>query len=111
MSLDQNERYPRLSSFLALKGHALKSAFTLQEVAAMFDVSVRTIQNWTKSGHLNQRDVPGRAKIFPADVETLFANSDPAKQVEEELSSTKRFSGHVEPQNRSQFSAHKAVRK
>lgn len=84
MSLEKTNLYPRLSAFLALKGQILKPAFTLQDVAAMFDVTVRTIQSWITSGRLNQRDVPGRAKIFPADLEMLFAASDPAKPVESE---------------------------
>lgn len=87
MALDKNELYPRLASFLALKGMTLKPAFTLQDVATMFDVSVRTIQTWITSGHLNQRKIPGRATIFPVDLESLFAVSDPANPAEGEASS------------------------
>lgn len=46
MKQDQSDRYPRLSSFLALRCQELKAAFTVQDVAALFDVTSRTIQTW-----------------------------------------------------------------
>jgi hypothetical protein len=70
------DRYPLLNTYLELKGLSLKAAFTVHEVGTMFDVSARSIQTWICMGRLKQRDVPGRAKIFPADLEALLAASE-----------------------------------
>lgn len=71
--------YPKLRAYLSLKGLPLKAAFTTQEVADMFDVTPRAIQYWISKGRLKRRNVPGRAKIFPEDLEALLAASDPSQ--------------------------------
>jgi hypothetical protein len=76
MTKDVKEHYPHLSSYLELKGMPLKAAYTVLEVGTMFEVNVRTIQTWIFMRRLNQRNVPGRAKIFPADLEALLAASE-----------------------------------
>jgi hypothetical protein len=76
MTQDVKERYPHLSSYLELKGMPLKAAYTVHEVGTMFEVSARTIQTWICMCRLSQRNVPGRAKIFPADLEALLAASE-----------------------------------
>ena len=76
MTENPKESFPCLSSYLELKGMPLKAAYTVHEVAAMFDVCPRTIQTWICTGRLKQRNVPGRAKTFPADLEALLAASE-----------------------------------
>jgi hypothetical protein len=75
MKQDETDRYPLLREYLTLKEMALKPAFTLHDVAQMFDVTTRSIQSWVETGKLNTRDVPGRGKVFPVDLETLLSRS------------------------------------
>jgi len=41
-------RYPLLESLLAQKGMSLKGTYTNRNVADIFNVSVRTIQDWLR---------------------------------------------------------------
>ena len=82
MKQEAADHYPLLREYLSLKELPLKAAFTVRQVAQMFDVTTRSIQSWIAIGKLNTRDVPGRAKIFPVDLEELLARSrqpDPAE--------------------------------
>jgi hypothetical protein len=76
MKNDEINSYPLLRDYLALRGLSLKPAFTIHDVAQIFAVSGRTIQSWVAAGQLNARNIPGRARILPADVEALLGGSD-----------------------------------
>lgn len=68
-------RYPLLETLLALKGLSMQGTFTLRDVADLFAVSTRTIQVRIKRGDLRSRNLPGRAKFLPFDVEQFLQNS------------------------------------
>lgn len=68
-------KYPLLQEILTIKGLELKATYTTPELAQIFGVTSRAIQNRIASGHLSSRDLPGRAKCLPQDVEAFLANS------------------------------------
>jgi hypothetical protein len=69
------QRFPFLEDFLRIKGLLLQATYTNGDVAALFGVSARAIQNRVTTGQLPDRDLPGRAKFLPADLENLLSAS------------------------------------
>jgi hypothetical protein len=68
-------KYPLLEGALSIKGLKLQPMYTNQDVAMLFDVCVRAIQNWISAGKLRPRDLPGRWKFFPQDLEDFLMTS------------------------------------
>jgi len=68
-------KYPLLQEILNLKGHSLQATYTVRDLAELFNVSVRAIQNRVASGQIPSRDLPGRAKFLSEDLERFFASS------------------------------------
>jgi len=68
-------KYPLLQEYLAIQGLTLRPAYSIPEVANLFGVSVRTIQDRIARGQIIVRDVPGRARILPADLEAVFTRT------------------------------------
>jgi len=68
-------RYPLLKALLAAKGLALQGIYTVRDVAAIFGVSTRTIQDWARQGKLHTRDLPGRGRFLSEDLEQLLQPS------------------------------------
>jgi transposase len=66
---------PLLGSLLAQKGLTFKGTYSLRDAAAMFDVSVRTIQDLVSSGALQARSLPGHARFLAEDLEDFLLNS------------------------------------
>lgn len=60
---------------LAIQEMILRPAYTIPEVANLFRVSVRTIQDRIARGLIIVRNVPGRAGILPADLEAVFTRT------------------------------------
>jgi transposase len=54
---------------------SLKGAYTNRDVANIFGVSVRTIQDWARNGNFKQRNLPGRARFLSEDLEEFLRNS------------------------------------
>jgi Helix-turn-helix domain len=75
MSLPESPKYPLLEEVLALRQMPLRPMYTIRDVAALFGVSVRAIQTRVASGQLPSRDLPGRAKFLPTDIEDFLQNS------------------------------------
>jgi transposase len=64
-----------LQEILAIEDLPLRPMYSVRDIAKMFRVSVRTIQNWIASGKLPPRNLPGRAKFLSQDIEDfLFAS-------------------------------------
>ncbi len=74
-SIGKSVPYPLLESLLRQKGLSLKGIYTVPDVAMIFDVSKRTIQDWGKQGKLIERDLPGRGRFLSEDLELLFHKS------------------------------------
>jgi hypothetical protein len=68
-------RYPLLEQILAIQGLRLQPTYTTKDVAKIFNVCARAIQNRISSGQLIARDLPGRAKFLPQDLEDFLKAS------------------------------------
>ena len=68
-------KYPLLETVLAHKGLQLKAVYRLRDVAEIFEVSIRAIQDRVKRGYLVSRDLPGRGKFLSLDLEGFLENS------------------------------------
>jgi transposase len=71
----QLERYPLLEALLSAKGLSLQGTYSNRDVACLFDVAVRTIQEWNRNGNLKPRNLPGRARFLSEDLEAFLKNS------------------------------------
>jgi len=74
-SQSASQRYPMLEELLALRQMALRPTFSIGDVAKLFGVTTRAIQSRVASGQLASRDLPGRAKFLPTDLEQFLQNS------------------------------------
>lgn len=64
-----------LSEILALKELPLRSTYSTAQAAEVFGVSKRALQNWMAQDKLPARDLPGRARFLPSDLEACLQNS------------------------------------
>jgi hypothetical protein len=71
----QPPKYPLLEEMLALSQMTLQPTYTIRHVAQLFGVTVRSIQVRVGSGQLPSRDLPGRAKFLPIDLEQFLRES------------------------------------
>lgn len=75
MSTSETSKYPLLEAVLAIQNLPLQPMYTNRDVANIFKVCVRAIQNWISAGRLMPRDLPGRWKFFPQDLEEFLRTS------------------------------------
>lgn len=68
-------RYPLLEDLLTIKGLSLQAMYTNADVASLFGVSIRTVQNRVANGTLASRKLIGRARFLPVDLEDFLASS------------------------------------
>ncbi len=80
MNNSETAKYPQLEAILAIQGLPLQPMYTNRDVAGIFDVCVRAIQHWIASGRLISRDLPGRWKFFPQDIEDFLLTSQKGKR-------------------------------
>ena len=71
----QPPKYPLLEEVLALRQMTLQPMYTIRDAAKLFGVTVRSIQARVASGQLSSRDLPGRAKFLPVDLEQFLRES------------------------------------
>jgi hypothetical protein len=69
-----------LEAILGLQNLPLQPMYTNKDVAKIFKVCVRAIQNWISAGRLTPRDLPGRWKFFPQDLEEFLSTSNKGRQ-------------------------------
>lgn len=75
MNDPQMTSYPRLEAILSMKNLPLKPIYSNRDLAEIFGVSVKTIQNRVVTGELHPRNLPGRAKYLAQDVEDYIESS------------------------------------
>ena len=68
-------KYPLLEAMLTIKNMPLQPTYSTRCLASLFNVSMRAIQNRFSSGQLAPRDLPGRAKFLPQDIEEFLTAS------------------------------------
>jgi hypothetical protein len=69
------KKHPMLEDMLATRGLSLQPTYSNRDVALLFRVSARAIQDRVASGKLIAQDLPGRAKFLPVDLEEFLRNS------------------------------------
>ena len=73
--IEECPRFPLLEQLSRLRGLPLLPMYKTRDVAALFGVSPRTIYDWIRDGRLTARDLPGRYRFLPQDIEHLLAAS------------------------------------
>lgn len=71
--------YTLLQEILSIRNLSLQATYTIRDLANLFRVSVRAIQNRVASGQIVARDLPGRAKFLPQDIEAFLSASGKVK--------------------------------
>lgn len=72
---DTPTKYPLLEELLAFRQMTLQPTYTIRDVAKLFGVTVRSIQSSVASNQLPSRDLPGRARFLPVDLEEFLRES------------------------------------
>jgi hypothetical protein len=67
--------YPLLGQILTILNLPLQPLYSARDLALIFRVSLRAIQHRIEAGRLTPRDLPGRAKFLPQDIEDFLAAS------------------------------------
>ena len=67
--------FPLLEQILKILGQPLQPMYSARDLARLFKVSTRAIQHRIAAGRLVPRDLPGRAKFLPVDIEHFLADS------------------------------------
>ena len=75
MNDPQMTRYPRLEAILSMKKLPLKPMYSNRDIAEIFGVSIKTIQNYVAAGELPPRNLPGRGKYLTQDIEDYIESS------------------------------------
>jgi hypothetical protein len=75
MNNSETNEYPLLEAILAVQKMPLLPTYSNRDVAGIFKVCVRAIQNWISTGRLVPRDLPGRARFLNQDLEDFLRNS------------------------------------
>lgn len=68
-------KYQLLQEILAIRDLPLQAMYSVRDIATIFGVSVRAIQNRVVSGQLKPRNLPGRAKFLTQDIEEFLRTS------------------------------------
>src|ERR1700739_586038 len=68
-------KYPLLQSLLEILDLQLQPTYSTRDIANIFRVSIKTIQNRVAAGQLVPRDLPGRGKFLPQDLEEFLKGS------------------------------------
>jgi hypothetical protein len=73
MEPNDQPAYPLLEALLHIKGLTLQATYTNADVALMFDISTRSIQNRAADGTLHSRKLFGRTLFLPIDLERFLS--------------------------------------
>jgi hypothetical protein len=72
---DEFSRLPLLAQLSRRRGLPLLPIYRTRDVAALFGVKNRAIRDRVADGDLQDRDLPGRARFFPEDLERFLEAS------------------------------------
>ncbi len=75
MNTSTTTKFPTFEEIIRIKGLQLQATYTVGDLAKIFNVSARAIQNRVASGQIPARDLPGRAKFLPEDLEAFLSAS------------------------------------
>jgi hypothetical protein len=74
-------KYPLLQEVLAIKNLNLQATYTVRDLAQIFGVSTRAIQQRVSDGQIPSRDLPGRARFLSEDLEGFLRESKRKKEL------------------------------
>ena len=75
MNNPEPTNYPMLEAILAIQNMPLQPMYSNKDLAQIFKVCVRAIQNWISAGRLTPRNLPGRWRFLPQDLEDFLRAS------------------------------------
>jgi len=75
MTNSNTNKYPFLAEILAIKGMPLQPVYTVRDVAKIFKVTPRAIQQRVAAGQIPARNLPGRARFLSDDLEAFLVSS------------------------------------
>ena len=75
MNPSETGKYPLLEAILIIQNMPLQPMYSVRDMAGIFKVCVRAIQNWISTGKLIPRSLPGRWKFLPQDIEDFLLAS------------------------------------
>jgi helix-turn-helix protein len=75
MSQKTQFTFPLLQTLLDARGMAPKGTYTNRDAASLFEVSVRTIQDWITDEKIVSRNLPGRGRFLAQDLEAFLEGS------------------------------------
>jgi len=75
MSITPTTKYPLLQEILTLRGLSLQPVYSIHDLANIFSVTPRAIQNRVALGQVQSRNLPGRAKFLSEDLEAFLVAS------------------------------------
>lgn len=75
MSIATTSKYPLLQEILSFKGLSLQPVYSIRDLASLFSVTPRAIQNRVALGQVQSRNLPGRAKFLSEDIEAFLVAS------------------------------------
>jgi hypothetical protein len=75
MSSSTTTKYPLLQAILGIKNLPLQATYTIHDLAQLFGVSARAIQQRVADGKIPARDLPGRARFLSDDLEAFLVAS------------------------------------
>lgn len=67
-------KYPLLKALLEEKRLSFKGVYSNRDVAKIFGVSIRTIQDWIRNESFKSRRLPGRGRFLSTDLEEFLQN-------------------------------------
>ena len=80
MNDSETLKCPLLEAILAIQNQPLQPLYSNRDLAKIFSVSVRAIQNWISSGQLTPRVLPGRWTFVSQDLEEFIRTSKKGKR-------------------------------
>lgn len=80
MNESKAAKHSLLEELVVAQGLSLQPMYTNHDVAKIFGVDVRTIQNWVASDRLQARDLPGRWRFLSQDLEEFIRSSRKARR-------------------------------
>lgn len=81
MTITPSYKYPLLQEILTLMGLSLRPVYTIRDLANLFKVTPRAIQNRVATGQIQSRNLPGRVKFLSEDIEAFLVGSSRKKVV------------------------------
>lgn len=80
MNSSVSTKYPLLQEILDVKSLPLKATYSIRDLAQIFGVSSRAIQQRVANGQIPSRDLPGRARFLSEDLESFLTASKKASR-------------------------------